>query len=146
MRKLLPSILTLAMLSAVASQAWSHQAKTTQTFAAFWVEFKAAVARNDKEAVASMTKFPFYLEKELTRGEFIKKYNSIFDRGTQRCIARAKPLNDYQEYLKLVKKFPKSGIPQQEDTGSYSITCGAEIFAFGIVDGKYKFTEIGAND
>jgi hypothetical protein len=146
MRKILPSILTLLMLSAVASQVWSQPATSTQTFASFWVQFKAAVAKNDKEAVASMTRFPCYFEKELTRGEFIKKYNAIFDRGTQRCFTRAKPSSDYQAYLKLVKKFPKSEIPKQEDTGSYSVFCGQEIYLFEILDGKYKFTEIGAND
>lgn len=33
-----------------------------------------------------MTKFPFYLDKELTRAEFTKKYNVIFDRSTQRSV------------------------------------------------------------
>ena len=146
MRKLLPPIVTLLMLSAVASQVQSQQAKSTQTFDSFWAQFKAAVAKNDKEAVASMTRFPFYLQKELTRGEFIKKYNAIFDRGTQRCFARSKPSSDYQAHLKLVKKFPKSQIPKQEDTGSYSVFCGEQIYLFEIVDGKYKFTDIGVND
>ena len=81
MRKILSSTLTLLMLSAVASQAWSQQPKS-ETFAAFWAQFKAALAKSDKEAVASMTKFPFYLEKELSRAEFIKKYNVIFNRAT----------------------------------------------------------------
>jgi hypothetical protein len=124
-RKLLPSILTLLMVSAVASHVQSQQAKATQTFASFWSQFQAAVATRDKEAVANMTRFPFYLEKELTRGEFIKKYHEIFGGKIQRCFAKAKPV---------------------KDRDSYSVFCGNEIYAFEKVEGKYKFTEIGAND
>ena len=146
MRKLLPSILTLLILSAVASHVQSHQAKSAQTFASFWAQFKAAVAKNDKEAVASMTQFPFYWEKELTRGEFIKKYNEIFDRKIQRCFAKAKPLNDYLAHVKLAKKYPSTPIPHQEDTGSHSVFCGSSIYAFEKVAGKYKFTAVGPDD
>ena len=146
MRKLLPTLLMLLMLSAVATQVQSQTANNTATFATFWAQFKAAVANNDKEAVASMTRFPFYLEAQLNKGQFIKKYSTIFDRKTQRCFAKAKPVNDYQAYLKLAKKYPSSQIPQQEDTGSYSVFCGGEIFVFEKVEGKYKFTEIGADD
>ena len=125
MKQLLRSILTSLMLGAVASQAQSQPAKSTETFASFWTQFKAAVGRNDKEAVASMTRFPFYLEEQLTRDEFIKKYRHIFNRRIQRCFAKEKPVKDRQ---------------------SYSVFCGNEIYAFEKVDGKYKFTEIGAND
>jgi hypothetical protein len=146
MRKLLQSILTLLILTPVAAHGLSQPAKGTQMFDSFWAQFKAAVAKGDKEAVASMTRFPFYLEKELTRDEFVRKHNVIFDRATKRCFARGKPSSDYQSYLKMVQKYPKSAIPKQEDTGSYSLLCGEEIFLFEIVNGKYKFTEIGAND
>ncbi len=125
MRRLFPSILTLLMLSAVASHVQSRQAKITQPFASFWSQFKAALAKNDKEAVASMTKFPFYWGEELTRGEFIKKYTEIFDRKVQRCFAKAKPI---------------------KDRDSYSVFCGESIYVFEKVEGKYRFTAVGAND
>ena len=125
MRKLLPSILTLLMLTAVASDLQSQQATNTQTFAAFWSQFKAALVKNDKEAVASMTKFPFYWGEQLTRGEFIKKYIEIFDRKVQRCFAKAKPI---------------------KDRDSYSVFCGESIYVFEKVEGKYRFTAVGAND
>jgi hypothetical protein len=124
-RRLLPSILTLLMLTAVASDVQSQQAKSPQPFAAFWAQFKAALAKNDKEAVASMTKFPFYWDTEITRGEFIKKYNEIFDRKIQRCFAKAKPIKDRE---------------------SYSVFCGESIYVFEKVEGKYRFTAVGAND
>ena len=125
MRKLLPLIVTLLMLSAAAAHVQSQQATNTQTFAAFWAQFKAALVKNDKEAVASMTKFPFYWGEELTRGEFIKKYTEIFDRKVQRCFAKAKPI---------------------KDRDSYSVFCGESIYVFEKVEGKYRFTAVGAND
>ena len=125
MRRLLPSILTLLMLSAVVSDVRSQQDKSTQPFAAFWAQFKAALVKNDKEAVASMTKFPFYWGEELTRGEFIKKYIEIFDRKVQRCFAKAKPIKDRE---------------------SYSVFCGESIYVFEKIEGKYRFTAVGAND
>jgi hypothetical protein len=124
-RKLLPSIVTVLMLSAAASEVQSQRAKGTQTFASFWVQFKAALAKNDKEAVTSMTRFPFYWGDELTRGEFIKKYNKIFDRKIQRCFAKAKPLKDRE---------------------SYSVFCSESIYVFEKVEGKYRFTGVGVND
>jgi hypothetical protein len=124
-RKFLPLIATLLMMSAVAFHVQSQQAKSTQTFASFWTQFKAALAKNDKDAVASMTRFPFYWDKELTRGEFIKKYTEIFDRKVQRCFAKAKPIKDRE---------------------SYSVFCGESIYVFEKVEGKYRFTAVGAND
>ena len=146
MRRLLQSILTILLLSALGANVQSQTTKNSQMFNSFWTEFKAAVAKGDKEAVASMTRFPFYLDKELTKAEFIRKYNVVFNRPIQRCIARTKPTNDYQAYLKMLKQYPKQQLPKQDDTGSYSLYCGEEIYLFAIVDGKYKFTEIGVND
>jgi hypothetical protein len=147
--KLLSSLLTLLLLITVASSVQSQQTKSTETFASFWVKFKAAVAKNDKEAIADMTNFPIYIGEELTRDAFVKKYNEIFDRNVKRCLARAKPTNDYQAYLNAVKLTKKQNAPPpqpQEDTGSYSVFCGGEIYVFQIVGGKYKFAEIGVND
>ena len=124
-KKLLRSLFTSLMLGAFASQGQSQPAKSTETFASFWTQFKAAVGRNDKEAVASMTRFPFHLEAQITRDQFIKKYRHIFNRRIQRCFANEKPVRDRE---------------------NYAVFCGREIYAFEKVDGKYKFTEIGAND
>ena len=95
-------------------------------FNAFWIKFKAAVARNDKATVADMTKLPFMLDnKDLDRAGFIKQYNSLFTPRMRRCFARAKPTRDQDVF---------------------EIFCGEQIFLFGKVDGVYKFTEIGVND
>lgn len=97
-----------------------------QNFEAFWAKFKAAVAKDDKEAVAPMTKLPFLFEsKERTREEFIKTvYDQLLDRRVKRCFATAK----------LVKE----GDP-------YEVFCGKHIFHFGLVEGSYKFTEFAVD-
>ena len=104
----------------------SESVQTDPAFNAFWIKFKAAVARNDKARVADMTKLPFTIgSQELNRDAFIKKYNSLFTARVRRCIAREKPSKDGE---------------------LYEIFCGDEIFIFANVNGAFKFTEIGAND
>jgi hypothetical protein len=109
-------------------QIWAQRqsAKIDPAFNAFWIKFKAAVARSDKVGVADLTKLPFMLDsKDLDRAGFIKQYSSLFTPRVRRCFARAKPTMDQD---------------------AYEIFCGQQIFLFGKVDGAYKFTEIGVND
>jgi hypothetical protein len=118
----------LTLLLSALPQVWAQgrSAKIDPAFTAFWIKFKSAVARNDKNAVADMTKLPFWLAgKDRDRAEFIKRYTSLFTPQVRRCVAREKP-----------------GI----DGDIYEIFCGDEIYIFAKVDGVYKFTEIGAND
>jgi hypothetical protein len=100
---------------------------TNDAFNSFWKTFKAAIAKNDKEAVANFTKLPFlYDSRERDRAGFIKIYDQLFTRKVRRCVATAK----------LVK--------EQEN---YEIFCGELIFYFGKdSDGTYKLLEFGAND
>jgi len=96
------------------------------SFPAFWAQFKAAVQKRDKEAVARMTKFPF-MGQYHSKAEFIKGYALILDERTRRCFSKAKPVKD--------------------DKGdSYSVFCGEEIFTFSKANGEYRFTDIGMND
>jgi hypothetical protein len=103
----------------------SRTAKSDPEFTAFWAKFKAAVARNDKTAVADMTRLPFMLESKVDRAGFIKQYSSLFTPKIRRCFASAKP---------------------SRDQDSMEIFCGEEIFLFAKVNGVYKFTDIGVND
>lgn len=98
-----------------------------ETFASFWKTFKAAIARNDKEAIADLTKLPFlYDSQERDRAGFLKIYGELFSRKVRRCIATAKP---------------------RKEGDSYEIFCGELIFYFSKdTDGKYKLREFGAND
>jgi len=117
-------LLALGCVLPVSSQ--SRTAKADPEFTAFWIKFKAAVARNDKAAVADMTRVPFMLDnKDLDRAGFIKQYSSLFTPKMRRCFTRARPTSDQD---------------------SMEIFCGQQIFLFAKVDGVYKFTEIGVND
>jgi hypothetical protein len=109
-------------------QVWAQgpSAKIDPAFNAFWIKFRAAVARKDKGGVADMTKLPFLLDsKDQDRAGFIKQYSSLFTPRVRRCFGRAKPTKDQD---------------------AYEIFCGQQIFLFAKVDGVYKFTEIGVND
>jgi hypothetical protein len=104
----------------------AEQPQNAQNIQAFWAKFKAAVAKDDKEAVASMTKLPFLFEsKERSKEEFIKTvYDQLLDRRVKRCFATAK----------LVK-----------EGDVYEVFCGKHIFYFGLVEGAYKFTEFAVD-
>jgi hypothetical protein len=92
----------------------------------FWTKFKTAVAKNDKEAVASMTRLPFLFQsRELTKTAFIQKFDAIFDARVKRCFVKAA----------LVK-----------EGDGFEVFCAKQIFLFEKVGGVYKFTEIGVDD
>lgn len=96
------------------------------SFDAFWAKFKAAVAIKDKAAVASMTKLPYeYDSKQLNSTQFIASYDRVFPKSTTKCFAKAKPVKDKDNYF---------------------VFCGESIYCFNKVQGKWMFTEIGAND
>lgn len=96
---------------------------------AFWSKFQNAVAKNDREAVASMTKFPLAMPYGVpsikTRAQLFKEYARIFDAETKKCFATAQP--------------------QVEDAKAkkFSINCGeAMMYWFEFSGGAYKFTTV----
>lgn len=98
------------------------------SFAPFWTQFKAAVAGKNKEAIASMTKFPFVNGGDiLTKADFMKKWDAILSAKMQRCFRDAKPV--------------KAG-----GRDSYSVFCGQTIFVFEKGSDGYQFTNVGEND
>ncbi len=125
-RMLLVSLLSVALIGTLPAQAQTNRSNQPQNFKTFWLRFKTAIARNDKEAVASMTKLPFLFDnQELDRAGFVRRYNEIFSRRDKRCFARAKPL---------------------KDGDSYSVFCGQIIFVFSREDGDWKLSSFGPND
>jgi len=120
-------LLLLLALSLASSRAQSQQ--KPETFASFWKEFTRALAKNDKEAVITLTKLPFYFDnKDQDRAGFLKIYPQVFTRSIRRCMATAKPHRD------------------PRDKNSYDVYCGELIFSFGKVGGKFKFLKYGPND
>ncbi len=120
--------LTGLLLVSFAQTQQPSQKQNSTSFATFWSEFKAAVAKDDREAVASLTKLPIYLaNKEQSKIGFLKLYPSLFPKKVQTCFAKAKPVKEYNQ-------------------DSYSVFCGKSIYVFSRENGKYKFTDLGAND
>lgn len=114
-------ILPIAMLLVCTAPAWSDA-----SFDAFWLKFKTAVAKKDKESIASMTKLPYLLDsKQLNKAQFIAKCDELFPKSTVSCFTKAKPI---------------------VDQGNYLVFCGEQIYCFNKVNGKWMFTEIGVND
>jgi len=118
MKKLLPSILILSMLSAVAAQVQSlgpalafgttarpeveekapgQPAQSTDSMATFWSKFKAAVIKGDKETVAALSQFPISLNDGMTpirnKAQFMKHYRFLFSGETNaaKCFPKATP-------------------------------------------------------
>jgi len=116
-------VFVVLVLSSVPAQTPTKQ----ETFSSFWKTFKTAIARNDKEAVADLTKIPFlYDSQERDRAGFLKIYSELFTRKVRRCIGTAKPL---------------------KEGDGYDVFCGELIFYFSRdTDGKYRFREFGVND
>jgi len=73
-------------------------------FNTFWTKFNTAVAKNDKAAVASMTKFPLVMpygvKNVKTKAEFLKHYDDIInmEANAKRCFQATKPIRDGKTY------------------------------------------------
>ena len=130
MRKLLPTLLTLLMLSyfaapaqclfgtapafgttalaEVKAKALGQPAQSDDSMPAFWEKFKAAVIKGDKETVAALSQFPISLNDGMTplrnKAQFMNKYRFLFSGETNaaKCFPKAKP-----EVEPATKKRPK---------------------------------------
>ncbi|HEX5733987.1 MAG TPA: hypothetical protein VF131_14225 [Blastocatellia bacterium] len=119
------TLLSLALLLLIPVHSTAQTTDHNQHFQSFWRKFKIAVAKNDKQAVASMTKLPFLFEsKERTRTQFIRIYNQLFDMRVRKCFATAKAL---------------------KEGDVYEVFCAKKIFYFGKVEGEYKMIEFGVD-
>ncbi len=70
-------------------------ASAQSDFSAFWKNFKSAVIRADKSAVAEMTKFPlsFYSDRIQSRTVFLRRYEEIFhgECNAAQCFGSVEP-------------------------------------------------------
>ena len=119
-------LMTMVVCASVCSLSQGANKPLDKNFLDFWASFKGALQKNDKQALASMTKLPYTLEqKKLDRAAFIAQSEKIFPPRTRKCLLKEKPV---------------------ADKDSIFVFCGEEIFVFAKDNGKYKFTETGAND
>ncbi|MFN7928446.1 MAG: hypothetical protein U0Y68_10950 [Blastocatellia bacterium] len=128
-QKIISRIVLTALLLTTLAHAQQRPANPgNSSFAAFWNEFKAAVAKDDREAVAGMTKLPIYLaNQEQMKPGFLRLYPRLFPKKVQTCFASAKPVKEYNQE-------------------SYSAFCGKSIYVFARDKGQWKFTDLGADD
>jgi hypothetical protein len=117
--------ITLAAVCLVAPA----QENASPAMKGFWSKFQSAVAKNDREAVAALTKFPLDMPYGVpsikTRAQLVKGYAKIFDAETKKCFATAQP--------------------QVEDAKAkkFSINCGeAMMYWFELSGGTYKFASV----
>ncbi len=112
------------LLLSHANIAQGQTAQAKETFAAFWTKFKVALAKNDRQAIAAMTKHckcgqtPFDSDKE-----FLDEWYPAIRRN-RACLARSKPFAHNRQ--------------------SYSVICrtdGDELL-FERIGGEWKFINV----
>jgi hypothetical protein len=117
---------TVLILLLALEPAGSAEVKAeAHSFAAFWTQFKAAVVKGDKEAIAGMTRLPFY--GKMAKAAFMKECDELFPAEVRRCFRNAKPV-------------------KEDNRDSYSVFCGETIFSFAKGKDGYQFTDVGVND
>ena len=95
-------------------------------FDAFYAKFKTALVKNDKNALADLTRLPFlYDSKKLDKKQFIARLNEIIPHSAAACLRKEKAITDHNVT---------------------EVFCGEAIYCFEKINGQYKFTEIGVND
>jgi|GEM_PF-1491961 len=83
-------------VSSARAQSPTRLSSTPKTFQSFYAKFRRAVIRGDKQAVASMTTFPFSYgwdagdEGTYGRRQFLQKFKDIF-RGAASLFRRSDP-------------------------------------------------------
>lgn len=118
-------LMTITACAIAISSAGAADKPLDKDFLAFWSGFKGALQKNDKAALASMTKLPYGYDKKLDRAAFIVEAGKIFNPAKRKCLLREKPI---------------------ADKDSVFVFCDDDIYIFAKDNGKYKFTEIGVND
>jgi hypothetical protein len=98
-------------------------------FAAFWQGFQAAVAKDDRAALAGMV----VLSERLDQAEpltFAKFHSDQLGPSARKCLAKAKAVRDVDGQGQV----------------SYSAFCGQVIYTFYRSAGAWKLTDVGVND
>ncbi len=98
-------------------------------FAAFWTQFKAAVAKSDQKAVSRMIKYPVLYMDLRQVADFPVIWKGAFTPAQRTCLAKQKPGKD-----------------THEGKVSYSAFCDDLIYVFGKDDAGWKLTDFAVND
>jgi hypothetical protein len=117
------------LVSGLAMAALSPAVAAGDGFAAFWQAFQAAVAKDDRAALAAMVA----LSDRVDQAEplsFAKFHSDMLGPAARKCLAKAKAVRDVGA---------SGGV-------SYSAFCGEVIYGFSRAGGAWKLTDVGAND
>jgi hypothetical protein len=93
------TLMSLIILISVLSVSGSTF-QTDPSIDAFWMKFKAAVIKSDKEAIATMVQFPITMSYGVpairTKAQLFKRYRDLFSRQSDatKCFAAAQPEAD----------------------------------------------------
>ena len=130
MKTLLLSIMTgLCLCAALPAAGQKARPQNAAAFNAFWAKFQRAVAGDDRETVAALTKFPLTMPYGVrpirTKAQLLKDYAKIFDAETKRCLAAARPERE------------------NDKSTRFNVFCGeAMLYQFDLVGGAYKFVAV----
>jgi hypothetical protein len=104
-------------------------AESDDGFAAFWTQFKAAVAKSDQKAVSQMIKYPILYHDLRQVADFPLIWKGAFKPAQRTCLSKEKPVMD-----------------KHEGKVSYSAFCGSLIYVFGKDGSGWKLTDFAEND
>ena len=82
----------------IAGLADARSSQAESTIDSFWTKFKAAVIKNDKETVASLSQFPIAMpyghRTVKSKIELLKRFREVFngEADAAKCFAQSKPL------------------------------------------------------
>ena len=125
------TVLGSVLLVWIASFAVHGKAQATDSFNAFWDQFKTAVIKGDKETVAALSRFPigmsFGISSIRNKAQLLRRYREVFNQQTNaaKCFEKKSP---------------------EKDRAKYSIACPDEagnevvIYAFERTKTGWKFT------
>lgn len=95
------ALMSAALLMAIAAlHIKASVAPADASIDTFWVKFKTAVIKGDKEAVSTMCQFPITMPYGVpsirTKAQFMRRYRALFSdqADAAKCFAEAKPEAD----------------------------------------------------
>ena len=134
--KVFTAALTVLVVVAMIFPLTNSAQQSDSDFKSFWGKFKTAVINSDKNAVASLSKFPIGMSYGIrsikTKAELLRRYKEVFNTQTDaaKCFAAKEPEKD-------------SANPRK-----YSVACpdaaGNEvvIYEFELRTGVWKFVRL----
>jgi len=93
-------VLLLALMAIVLVNSPVQSAQGDTSIEAFWPKFKAAVTREDQNAIAQLSQFPIGMPYGVptvkTSAQLTKRYRQVFNGETNaaKCFAEARPVID----------------------------------------------------